>query len=56
VVTKAQKIELETEERRIFCRTRHRQDSVECNSVCYCQFRSSQEFRFQIRIHYVPAS
>jgi len=56
MVTKAYKIELETEERRIFGRNRRRQDSVECSSAWYCQFRSSQDFRFQIRIHYFPAS
>jgi len=55
VVNKAYKIELETEER-IFGRNRCRQHSVECSSAWYCQFRSSQDFRFQIRIHYVPES
>ena len=55
MVTKAYKIELEKEER-IFGRNRRRQDSVECSSAWYCQFRSSQDFRFQIRISYVPAS
>ena len=42
---------LEKEERRIFGRPRHRQDSVECISALYCEFRSSQEFKIQIRIN-----
>ena len=48
---KALKLELEREERRIFGRRRHRQDSVECFSALYCEFRSSQEFKIQIRIN-----
>jgi hypothetical protein len=40
---------LEKEERRIFGRQRHRQDSVECVSALCCEFRSSQEFKNQIR-------
>jgi len=42
---------LEREERRIFGRPRHRQGSVECISALYCEFRSSQQLKFQIRIN-----
>jgi len=51
MVKKAYKLELEREERRILGRCRHRQDSVECNIVLYCEFRFSQEFKIQIRIN-----
>jgi hypothetical protein len=39
-----------------FGRPRHRQDPVECIGALYCEFRTSQEFKIQIRIQYVPAS
>ena len=55
-VKRALKLEFEREERGIFGRPRHRQDSVECINALDCEFRSSQEFKFQIRILYVPAS
>jgi len=42
---------LEREERRIFGKHRNRQDCVECISALYCEFRSSQEFKIQIRIN-----
>jgi hypothetical protein len=42
---------LDREERRIFGRPRHRQDSVECISALYFEFTYSQEFKIHIRIN-----
>jgi hypothetical protein len=39
-----------TEESRIFGRPRNRQDTVECNSAWYYQFRSTQELRSKLEV------